>query len=118
MYSLDFREQVLSLCKKENLSIREGAKRFGIASRTLVNWKKRINPIIKRTKKATKLDEEALKRDVIDHPDAYQYERAQRLKVSETCIWKALRRINVTYKKNANALQSGSRKACHLLPKA
>jgi len=43
------------------------------------------------------LDLEALARDVRAHPDAYQYERAQRFGVTQKAIWQALRRLRVTY---------------------
>ena len=106
MYSLDFRKHVLLLGEKENLSIRELAKRVGVASRSIVNWKKCITPLVKRHRKATKLDEEALKKDIEKHPDTYQHERAKRLNVSESCIWHALKRLKMTYKKKPLSSQS------------
>jgi hypothetical protein len=36
---------------------------------------------------------QALKQDILDYPDAYQYERAERLGVSQMGICHALRRI-------------------------
>ena len=42
---------------------------------------------------------EGLKEDVMKHPDLYQYERAEKFKVSQNCIHKALKRLKVTYKK-------------------
>ncbi len=45
----------------------------------------------------------ALARDVRAHPDAYQYERARRFGVGVQGINHALRRLGVTYKKNAHA---------------
>lgn len=98
-YSLEFRKKVLEIRKKESLSIREVAKRFRISSRTIVGWLQRLNPKLRRHKPAVRLDMEALKKDIQDYPDAYQYERAARLGVTATGIWHALRRLNVTYKK-------------------
>ena len=117
MYGLDFRRHVLKVTKKEGLSIRDAANRFSIASRTLVNGKKRLEPIVKRNKKPTKLDPAALIRDVEDYPDAYQYERAARLGVSKTGLWHALKRFKISYKKKPATSQSGSRKAVYVLPK-
>ncbi len=58
-----------------------------------------------------------LKQDIVDYPDAYQYERAERLGVSQIGIWHALKRLGVTYKKNTQASQGGSRKTLCFLPK-
>ena len=45
----------------------------------------------------------ALARDVVAHPDAWQYERARRFGLSAQGIHYALRRLGVTCKKNAHA---------------
>ncbi len=45
----------------------------------------------------------ALARDVVAHPDAWQYERARRFGVSFQGINHVLRRLGVTCKKNAHA---------------
>ena len=42
---------------------------------------------------------EALKEDIRLHPDAYQYERAERFGVSQMGICSALKRLKVRYKK-------------------
>jgi transposase len=116
-YSLDFRKKVLQVREKEDLSMREVAQRFGIASRTIVGWLQRLAPKMKRYKPTTRLDMEVLKKDIQEYPDAYQYERAARLGVTAMGIWHALRRLNVTYKKNPHPSQSGRRKTICLLPR-
>ena len=115
-YSLDFRIKVLSVKKKEQLSFMKAAQRFDVGVASVVRWSKRLVPQVTRNKPATKIDMSALKEDIKKHPDAYQYERAQRLGVSSSGIWKALKRLNVTYKKNPLAPKSGSRKTLCLLP--
>lgn len=99
-YSIDFRRKVLEVKGKEELSLAKVSKRFGVAVNTVFLWSKKIEAITKRNKPAIKIDREALKRDVEEYPDAYQYERADRLHVSKAAIWYALRRLNVTYKKS------------------
>jgi len=117
-YSLDFRLRVLSVKKEKDLSFAETAERFGVGVTSIVRWVKKPEPQTHRHKPATKLDMDALKDDIKLYPDAYQYERAERLGVSSMGIWHALKRLNVTYKKNTQASQSGSRKACYFLPTA
>jgi len=115
-YSLDFRKKVLLVRTKENLSMAEVAKRFDIALTSVMRWSKNIEAKEKRDKPATSIDMDALKLDVQKYPDAYLKERAQRLHVSHNCVWHALKRLNITYKKNPTTSQSGSRKALYLLP--
>lgn len=69
--------------------------------RTLFRWKKRIEPKTKRNKPATKIDMEALRKGVKQHPDKYQYEWAQEFNVSRGAIWFALKRLAISYKKNS-----------------
>ena len=109
-YSLDFRIKVLSVKKKEQLSFAKVAKRFDVGLASVVRWSASIVPKKTRNKPTTKINMQALQKDILAYPDAYQYERAQRFGVSKNGIWHALRRLKVTYKKNPYAPQGGSRK--------
>ena len=116
-YSLDFRQRVLSIREKENLTLKETAKRFRLGMASLVRWSNNIEPKRKREKPATRIDMEALKKHVEEYPDAYQYERAAALGVSTSGVCYAFKRLGVTYKKNPQASESGPRKALYFLPK-
>ena len=98
-YSLQFRQHVLKIRKQEGLSYAETAERFGIGIASLMRWNKRPEPKTTRNRAATKIDADALRRDVEDYPDAYQYERAERFKVSTRGICDALRRLKISRKK-------------------
>jgi transposase len=113
-YSIDFRQKVLKIREQENLSMAQASKRFGVGIRSILRWSKKIEPKPTRERPAIKIDMEALKRDVELYPDAYLIERAKRLNVSRNGIWCALKRLNVTYKKNASAPQSRSRKTIYI----
>ena len=54
---------------------------------------------------------EVLKEDVKENPELYQYERAKKLKVSQNCICKGLKRLGISYKKNVETSESKRRKA-------
>lgn len=114
-YSVDFRKKVFEIKAKEGLSFREVAKRFGIGFASVVRWSKNIEPKLKRDKPPTKIDMEALEKDVEDYPDAYQRERAERLGVSKNCIYCALKRLGVTYKKSPKTPKSERRRTYKLL---
>lgn len=116
-YSLDFRLHILAVKKKKNLSFAETAERFSVGIASIVRWSKKPAPQTTRNKPPVKINMDALQADILQYPDAYQYERAERLSVSPTGIWYALKRLNVTYKKNSQTSQSGSRRTCYFLPK-
>jgi transposase len=98
-YSSDFRCRVLEYKEKNNLTYKETASLFRVGISTLVRWGVGLEPKLTRNKQPTKIKTEALIEDVKSHPDAYQYERAQRLGVSKTGIFKALKRLKISYKK-------------------
>ena len=115
-YSLDMREQVLKIRREEGLSMAKVAKRFGVGVASVMRWSNNIECIKKRNR-STKIDIEALKRDVEQYPDAYQYERATRLGVGEHCVWYALKLLNVTYKKTSTTSKGNPRKTLCFLPR-
>ncbi|MEZ5813929.1 MAG: IS630 transposase-related protein [Alphaproteobacteria bacterium] len=78
-YSSDFRRKVLSVREKEGLTIAQVATRFCVGVASVTRWIKTPDPKLTRHKPATKIDMDALAHDVLDYPDAYQYERARRL---------------------------------------
>jgi transposase len=76
----------------------------------------RLEPKTTRHKPTSKIDMQALKEDINRYPDACHDERAKRFNVSKQGIGKALKRLGISYKKNANASEEPSRRtAC--LPK-
>ena len=103
----------MSVREKEGLTIAEVAERFCIGIASVVRWLNRVEPQRTRIKPATRIDRIALARDVREYPDAYQSERAKRLGVSEKGVGHALRRMNITYKKNTQAPKGERRRtAC------
>jgi len=99
-YSLDFRLRVMAYKQKHKLTFEQTAKHFEISLRSLFRWSKKIEPCTTRNKPATKVDMQKLSEDVEAFPDAYQHERAVRLGVSKSAIYYALKRLNITFKKN------------------
>lgn len=105
-YSLDFRKRVFEAKEKNGLNFPETSRRFAVPMRTLFRWKQRIKPKTKRNKPATKINMNVLRKDVEQHPDRYQYERAKDFGVTQGAIWFALQRLNVSYKKNSISSKS------------
>lgn len=95
-------------CRKENynLTFEQTSERFDIPMRTLFCWQNKLEPCLTRNKPATKVDMDALKKDVELHPDNYQWERAKRFNVCQSTMGWALKRLGFSNKKNAKASQS------------
>tara|TARA_B100001123_G_C14981941_1_gene895991 strand:+ start:32 stop:412 length:381 start_codon:yes stop_codon:yes gene_type:complete len=116
-YSKDFRRQLFKIMEEEKLTTKEASKRFGISIRSVFRWKHKSEPARTRNKPATKIDMKLLKKDIDEYPDGYLDERAERLRVSRTCVFYAMRRLKVTYKKNAYASKTRRRTARYLQKK-
>jgi transposase len=116
-YSINFRKKVLKAKAKEGLSFEKVAARFCVSKAAVVRWSKNLKSPNKRNKPWKKLDKEALKKDILEFPDSYCYERAKRLGVSPSGIRYAKKRLGVSYKKNSKSPQSGSRKKVYFLRK-
>ncbi|MGI4776398.1 MAG: IS630 transposase-related protein, partial [Janthinobacterium lividum] len=109
-YSIDFRKKVLQVRKEKGLSILRTSELFKISPTSLMKWSKNILPKVERIKPATKIDMGALINDIKESPDSYQYERAIRFGVGTRAIGYALKRLQVTYKKNAKSSASENRR--------
>ena len=105
---------MLSVRVEERLTIKETAKRFKIGVATLTRWIRKIDPVAIRKRPWIKIDIVELARDIRAHPDAYLYERAERLGVSRSGIFEALRRMDVTYKKSPTPSQGERRQTARL----
>lgn len=113
-YSPDFRKKVLRVKEQEGLTQTEAAVRFRVGVASITRWRKCLESKRTRTKPATKIDMKALEEDMKTYPDAYQYERAARLGVSQRAIGYALKRLGVSYKKNTVASKSERRRTARL----
>ena len=85
------------------------ADKYNISVRSIQEWLKGNLPKGTRNRPNTKLDIDELKQDILNYPDGYLKERAERLGVSDHCISQNLKKIGVTYKKNFNTPKSKRR---------
>lgn len=102
-YSADFRAQVIKSVKQQGMSIRQASAFYGISKATLQNWLKEPSIKLTRNKPPSKIPNEALLKDVEQHPDDYMYERAQRFGCSKSGIEAALKRLGIIQKKDPRA---------------
>jgi transposase len=83
----------------------ETAAVFKVGTSTLQTWKSQLNETgtlepKKRRETWRKIDPEKLKAYLEEHPDAYLKEIAQVFECSDVAVLKAMRRLNITRKKN------------------
>jgi transposase len=99
-YSVDLRDRVVKFVKNGG-SKAEAARRYQVSRWCVHDWCKRenLNPV-KITRRSRKLDWNALKKDVQEHPDALLRERAERFGVNINAIWYALKQMKQSRKKN------------------
>ena len=97
-YSLDFRKQVLKSLEN-GMSYAEAAEFYTLSPTTIQNWKRRIHSKTTRQTKPYKIPDDVLLNDVKEHPDDYQYERAERLGVSTHAVFNALHAAGISRKK-------------------
>ena len=103
-YSEHFRRKVLAKLEEGN-SIRAVATQFEIDKNTILSWKKSIEIKRTRPRKPSKIDDDALRADVEQYPDDYQYERAARFGCGTSSIGDALKRLGITVKKRPYAIR-------------
>ena len=82
----------------EKLTCLEVSDRFGLSIPTLLRWQQRIIPKTKPNKPSTKLNLEALPKDVEDNPGYFQYPGAKKFGVSQSAIYYALRGLKISCK--------------------
>ena len=109
-YSADFRAQVIKSVKNKDMSIRQACTFYNISKTALQRWLKDSSIKQTRNKPPTKIPNEALLKDVEQHPDDYLYERARRLNCSKSGIGYALKRLNISQKKDLSTSKSVSNK--------
>ena len=104
-YSIDYRKQVLSSIA-DGMTIRQASVFYGLSTSTIHSWQQKLVPKKTRNKAPTKISNEALLKDVEQHPDDYMYERAQRLGCSKSGIEIALKRLGISQKKDLRTSKS------------
>jgi len=109
-YPLAFRKKVLSVKKEQNLTYEQTAKRFDIGKNSIVLWNRNIKPKSTKNRPSIKLDLNLLVKDVKENPDSYQYERAEKFKVSKSCIQAALMKLKISFKKRPFNIQMHAQK--------
>ena len=101
-YPLKFRQHVLSVRAKENLTLEETSIRFQIGRASLTRWLRNITPR-SYNRPMRKINLEALREDVLLHNDMFIRERAKRFSVSYEPMRRALKKLNISNKKNSSS---------------
>lgn len=101
--SRDLRKRVIEFVRRGGRKT-DAARRFQVSRASVYNWTNVPDGLAYRRpgpKGPSRLDWEALRHDVATHPDRTQKERAHQFGVSRHCIWHALQRMGLSWKKNS-----------------
>ena len=100
-YSLDLRHRVVDFVKNGG-SKAEASRVYKISEWCVYDWCKRIKlePKQPSQRRKRKLNWEALRIHVQEHPEALLRERAEHFGVNINAIWYAGNKMNLTVKKN------------------
>jgi len=103
-YDIKFRQCAIAYWNAGHTKA-ETAAVFQVGTATLQLWKSQLNETgtlepKKRRETWRKIDPEKLKAYVEEHPDAYLKEIAQVFGCSDVAVLKAMKRLNITRKKN------------------
>ena len=99
-YPLNYRKLILARLEAGE-TYRALGKEFKLSTKTILSWKKDINRKLKPSS-PTKIDNDKLREDVAMYPDDYQHERAVRFHCTPRAIGYALKRLNISQKKDLN----------------
>lgn len=100
--SQDLRKRVIEFVRGGG-SKTEAARRFQVSRSSVYNWTTVPDGLAYQRpgpKGPRRLDWEALRTQVKQHPDRTQKERARHFGVSRHCIWYALQQMKLSRKKN------------------
>ena len=103
-YDVKYRRRAIGYWNDGHSQI-ETARVFSVSARTLNNWKNQLKTTgklepKKRRETWRKIDPDRLARYLKEHPDAYLKEIADEFSCSEVAIFKALKRLRISRKKN------------------
>ncbi len=103
-HTTEVRERVLAYIEEGGL-IKTACKLFRVSRSSIQRWRLRktvtgvLSPV-ERTNAPYKVDDEALKRYIEFHPDAHLNELASHFGLTPSGIWRALKRLKITRKKD------------------
>ena len=111
-YSLDLRERIVGFVKQGG-SKAEAARRFGVSKWTVYRYMESdsqgsLAPRPCGGGRPKRLGDDALRERVKDSPCATLKEHGGALGVSHVAVWRRLRRLAITLKKNSCATRNGT----------
>jgi transposase len=114
-YSADIKRLAMKMVYTDKCTYEHIHKTLLISEKTIKNWVKlnknnALYTIKPRSNASRKINDDSLRAYVLQNPDAYLYEIAEYLGVSTSGVHDALKRLNITYKKNTSLQGTRRRK--------
>lgn len=98
MYSTDLRERVVAFAKKNGTT--EASRMFGVNRQTVYNWLMQLQPKVRAKRTPHKLPDAQVLSALSERPDATLAELAKPFGVTSIAVFKALKRLGISRKKN------------------
>ena len=100
-YGIDLRRRVIGFIQGGG-SKSEASRRFSVHRQTVYNWLSlpSLEPVKVIHRRRRKLYWEALRQDMLEHPDLRLHERAAKFGVRVNAIFYACRQMGFSHKKN------------------
>ena len=114
-YSLDLRKRVIDFVEGGG-SISKAARTYHVGRATIYRWLNRVDLAPTQVpRRKRKLDWDALRTDVEQHPEATLVERAQTFGVSVSAISQTLKKMKITRKKRTEVSREKCRRTHDIL---
>jgi transposase len=101
-YSIDFIKRAVAY-KQEGHTFAQLREAFDVPSATFYDWEEKLDSGYYNTKtkrgRKRKIDKGGLKREIAEKPDAYLRELAEKYGCTESAVFYALKKLNITRKK-------------------
>ncbi len=104
-YSIDFRECVLAYLSRGH-TIKLASEVFQVSQKTISNWKKmlhnngHLHSNYPKRRAVRKIEDSLILQKINEFPDATLEEIASEFSCSVNAVWKRLKLLNITRKKN------------------
>ena len=106
--------------KNEGHTFKELKEAFKIPAETYYQWKEKLENGYYETKtvreRKRKINKDALKQMVAENPDVFLRELAGKFNCTESAVFYALKKLNVTRKKNALPMPKNPKKNARNMP--
>ena len=99
-YSVEYRKEILKQKEIKGWTDEKVAEHFNVSVRSIIRWKKSIEPKQYASSQETIRRKEKILTDLQKYPDSYAHERTERLNISKSAVGRFIKILGYSRKKN------------------